>query len=214
MPVADKPDSQEICFVPDGDYARFVEQRLPDAGPGGVITDPAGHVLGRHDGVHRYTVGQRKGLRLSSTDAALRARDPAGLADRRGGRPAALERVACDVADVNWIGGAAAARLRFASGCRSGIATSRPPLSLRRTRRGRATVAFEEPQRAVTPGQAAVFYDGDEVVGGGWIGRNYASVTVRSGRVLLCLRRRRRARWRCSRNRSASMAAMHPTQPR
>jgi len=168
LPVADKPDSQEICFVPDGDYARFVEQRLPDADRGGVITDAAGRVLGRHDGVHRYTVGQRKGLRLSSTSPlyvlAIKAESRTVVVGDR----ASLEEQRCDVRDVNWTSGvppagpiAVGVQIRHRHEPAAAIVT--PAES------GRAAVAFDVPQRAVTPGQAAVFYHGDEVVGGGWI---------------------------------------------
>ena len=168
LPVADKPDSQEICFVPDGDYARFVEQRLPDTDRDGVITDAAGRVLGRHDGVHRYTVGQRKGLRLSSTTPlyvlAIRAESRTVVVGDR----ASLAEQGCDVIDVNWTGGvppdgpmALGVQIRHRHEPAAGIVTPAEP--------GRAAVVFDAPQRAVTPGQAAVFYDGDEVIGGGWI---------------------------------------------
>ena len=77
--VAEKPDSQEICFVPDGDYASFVARHAPEAAVGGAITDRAGRVLGRHEGIHRYTVGQRKGLRLSASEPLyVLALDPSG----------------------------------------------------------------------------------------------------------------------------------------
>ncbi len=107
LPVADKPDSQEICFVPDGDYAQFVERQLPQSAGAGVITDTTGRVLGRHDGVHHYTVGQRKGLRLTSTEPLyvleLRPDDRAVVVGPRD----ALDRATCDVADVNWTAGVA-----------------------------------------------------------------------------------------------------------
>ena len=107
LPVADKPDSQEICFVPDGDYARFVEQRLPEQDRGGVITDAAGHVLGRHDGVHRYTVGQRKGLRLSSTTPLYVLEIKPDSRTVVVGDRDALDRGQCEVRDVNWTSGVA-----------------------------------------------------------------------------------------------------------
>jgi len=168
LPVADKPDSQEICFVPDGDYARFVEKRLPEQDRGGVITDAAGHVLGRHDGVHRYTVGQRKGLRLSSTTPLYVLEIKADSRTVVVGDRDALDRGQCEVRDVNWTSGVAP----------SGPLTvgvqirhhHEPAAALLTALEGtRALVTFEVPQRAVSPGQAAVFYDDDEVVGGGWI---------------------------------------------
>ena len=168
LPVADKPDSQEICFVPDGDYARFVEQRLPDRDRGGVITNTAGHVLGRHDGVHRYTVGQRKGLRLSSTKPLYVLEiKPDSRTVVVGGRES-LETQRCEVQDVNWTAG-----VPPAGPIRVGVQIRHrhepAAAAVTPTGGGPVTVVFEAPQRAVTPGQAAVFYDGDEVVGGGWI---------------------------------------------
>ena len=170
LPVADKPDSQEICFVPDGDYAAFVERASSSAPAGGLITDRGGRVLGRHDGVHRFTIGQRKGLRLSSSEPLYVVDISAEtqtvvVADR-----AALELVDCLVEQVNWIAGAPpASSIRAAVQIRHrhapGAATITPLDG------GGARVRFDSPERAVTPGQAAVFYDGDEVLGGGWIAR-------------------------------------------
>jgi tRNA-specific 2-thiouridylase len=168
LQVADKPDSQEICFVPDGDYARFVEQRLPDQDRGGVITNAAGHVLGRHDGVHRYTVGQRKGLRLSSsTPLYVLELKPDSRTVVVGDR-VALETSRCAVQAVNWIGGGPPAgpvrvgvQIRHRHEPAAAVVTP--------SEAGGAELMFEVPQRAVTPGQAAVFYDGYQVVGGGWI---------------------------------------------
>jgi tRNA-uridine 2-sulfurtransferase len=169
LPVADKPDSQEICFVPDGEYARFVERHAPDVAAPGMITDASGRILGQHDGVHRFTVGQRKGLRLSTTQPLyvleLRAADRAVVVGTRED----LERVRCEVADVNWTAGEtppgslrAAVQIRHRH---TPVAATVTPLE-----DGRAEVVFDTPERAISPGQAAVFYDGDEVIGGGWIG--------------------------------------------
>jgi tRNA-uridine 2-sulfurtransferase len=168
LPVADKPDSQEICFVPDGNYADFVERRLAGA-DGGSITDASGRVLGRHDGIHRYTVGQRKGLRLSSTEPLyvleIRAAEQTVMVGPR----AALERTSCRVARVNWVAGAApGSPVRLTVQIRhrhEAAAATVTPLAA-----ASAAVEFDEPQRAIAPGQAAVFYEGDEVIGGGWIG--------------------------------------------
>ena len=168
LPVADKPDSQEICFVPDGDYARFVEKRLPDQDRGGVIINAAGHVLGRHDGVHRYTVGQRKGLRLSSTTPLYVLEIKPDSRTVVVGDRAALDIPSCVVQDVNWTAGVpppgpirVGVQIRHRHEPAAAVVTP--------SGGGRSALTFDAPQRAVTPGQAAVFYDGDEVVGGGWI---------------------------------------------
>ena len=168
LPVADKPDSQEICFVPDGDYARFVEQRLPDQDRGGVITDASGHVLGRHEGVHRFTVGQRKGLRLSSTTPLYVLEIKPDSRTVVVGDRGSLEQGHCEVSDVNWIGGVSpSGPLRVGVQIRHRHEPAAATVTA--AAGGGAAVAFKLPQRAVTPGQVAVFYDGDEVVGGGWI---------------------------------------------
>jgi tRNA-specific 2-thiouridylase len=167
--VADKPDSQEICFVPDGDYAAFVERRLPGGGAReGLVTAVDGRVLGRHEGVHRFTVGQRKGLRLSSPQPlyVLEIQPETGtvvVGDR-----GALDETTCDVAEVNWVsgevpGGALRAHVQIRHRHAAAPATLR-------ARGDEVELTFDEPQRAIAPGQAAVFYQGDEVIGGGWIG--------------------------------------------
>jgi tRNA-specific 2-thiouridylase len=168
LAVSNKKDSYEICFVPDGDYAGFVQKHAPDALAAGVIADRDGRVLGRHEGTHRFTIGQRKGLRVSSPiplyvvdiDAAER-RVVVGPRD-------ALERTELTASRVNWIAGTippgpihAAAQIRYRHQPADATVT---PLDA-----GRARVVFDEPQPAITPGQAVVFYDGETVLGGGWI---------------------------------------------
>jgi tRNA-specific 2-thiouridylase len=167
LPVADKPDSQEICFVPDGDYAAFVERRLPDGARSGLITSSDGSVLGRHEGVHRFTVGQRKGLRLSSSHPLYVLEIEAQTATVVVGERQALDETRCEVDGVNWIGGqapVAAVRARVQ------IRHRHPAAPATVHARGESVeVQFDEPQRAITPGQAAVFYVDDEVIGGGWL---------------------------------------------
>ncbi len=166
--VADKPDSQEICFVPGNDYAAVVEQRAPDAIRPGPVVDAAGRTLGQHSGIHHFTVGQRKGLGISSpAPLFVVAIDAAARTVVVGSREQLL-RTALHAARVNWIAGAAPehpvrADVQIRYRHTAAAATVEP--------RGidRAKVVFDVPQSAVTPGQAAVFYDGDEVVGGGWI---------------------------------------------
>jgi tRNA-specific 2-thiouridylase len=168
LAVADKPDSQEICFVPDGDYARFVERQAPDDRRPGRIADADDRTLGRHDGIHRFTIGQRRGLGVSSPAPLYVLRIDATTGTVTVGPRAALERRTCTVSGVNWTSGAAPSGWRPAAT----QIRHRHPAAAGRVRAiddGRAEVEFDAPQLAITPGQAAVFYDGDVVVGGGWI---------------------------------------------
>ncbi|MCC7416935.1 MAG: tRNA 2-thiouridine(34) synthase MnmA [Acidobacteria bacterium] len=170
LAVADKPDSQEICFVPDHDYASFVARQAPEVRRGGPIVDEQGRVLGGHAGLHHFTVGQRKGLGLSrsSTGAPMYvvALRPAGREVVVGPRPS-LERTRLVSTGVNWIDEAPRAWRPASVQIRHRHAAA--PARVRALDDGRAEVEFDEPQIAVAPGQAAVFYDGDAVLGGGWI---------------------------------------------
>jgi tRNA-specific 2-thiouridylase len=170
LPVANKPDSQEICFVPNNDYAAFVARELESVPAGGVIADSAGRVLGRHEGVHRYTVGQRKGLRLSASEPLYVTDISAADARITVGSRADLDRLSCDVESVNWVSGRVppgpvrtTVQIRHRHEPAPALVTPTPE--------GGAHVGFDAPERAITPGQAAVFYEGDEVVGGGWIAK-------------------------------------------
>jgi tRNA-specific 2-thiouridylase len=164
--VASKKDSQEICFVPAGEHPDFVARRA--ALPGGAIRDREGREIGRHGGVHRFTIGQRKGLGLSTGIPLYVVEIDAETADVTVGPKSDLEGDALTASRVNWISGdvpagsiRAHARIRHRHN--EALATITPIGS------DRASVAFDEPQTAITPGQAVVFYDGDCVVGGGWI---------------------------------------------
>ena len=167
--VADKPDSQEICFVPDGDYAAFVARKAPEAARGGTVVDEEGQTLGTHGGVHRFTVGQRKGLGLGGTTAPLYVLKIDAESRRvTVGPREALDRTRLTASGVNWIAVEAPAEpLRVAAQIRH----RHTPVtgSVRALPDGRAEFAFDAPEPAITPGQAVVFYDGDVVVGGGWI---------------------------------------------
>jgi tRNA-uridine 2-sulfurtransferase len=168
LPVAAKPDSQEICFIPDRDYARFVAERLPEpVAAGGAIVTESGDVLGRHGGIHRFTVGQRKGLGISSGSPMYVLSLKPEHQEVVVGPKASLERTDLHASGVNWIEGAPAKPLRAHVQIRHRHPAA--PATLRATGDGRAEVVFDTPQIAVTPGQAAVFYDGDVVLGGGWI---------------------------------------------
>jgi tRNA-specific 2-thiouridylase len=169
LSVADKPDSHEICFVPDRQTGDFVERHLDtDAPLDGDIVDSGGALVGHHRGLHRYTVGQRKGLGISrSTPMYVLRLEPA---DRRivVGPKDELGRRELTASTVNWIAGVppdgprrvtARIRHRHADAPATVVAGSATTASL----------VFDTPQLAVTPGQAVVFYEGDDVVGGGWI---------------------------------------------
>ena len=169
LPVADKRDSQEICFIPDNDYRAFVTKSVPEAAREGQVVDEQGRVLGTHGGIHRFTVGQRKGLGLSATAAvpmyvlALRPEQQQVIV----GPKASLEQTRLTASGVNWIAEEPAGALRVAAQIRHRHQAA--PAAVRSLGDGHAEVVFDEPQLAIAPGQAVVFYDGDAVVGGGWI---------------------------------------------
>ena len=174
LPVAQKPDSQEICFVPTGNYVRFIEAYLGEQGSalpedGGEIVSTSGEVLGRHNGVHNFTVGQRKGLGIA-TGRPLYVVELDHQSKRViVGDDAELRSASCEVKDCNWVGvhelreptqAMVKIRNRHEAAAASVIPTKDP---------SRVEVRFDAPQRAITPGQAAVFYVGDVVLGGGWV---------------------------------------------
>ncbi len=166
LSVAEKHDSQEICFVAAGEHADFVQKRA--ALPAGVVRDQDGRVLARHEGVHRFTIGQRKGLGVSAAIPLYVVGIDAESATVTVGPREALERTTLTASRVNWISGdtpsapiRAHVRIRYRH--REAAATVIPHPD------ARVTVTFDEPQSAITPGQAVVFYEGDYVVGGGWI---------------------------------------------
>lgn len=168
LPVADKRDSQEICFVPNNDYAAVIESRAPGARAPGLVVDTKGHAVGRHEGVHRFTVGQRKGLGISSSEPLYVVRIDAQAGRVVVGGRRDLETTSFEASRVNWVAGIeppeafrAGVQIRHRHPAAPALVTPLPG--------SRARIAFDVPQAAVTPGQAAVFYAGDEVLGGGWI---------------------------------------------
>jgi tRNA-specific 2-thiouridylase len=170
LPVAAKPDSQEICFIPDHDYAAFVTRQAPPTNRGGSILDESGRVLGHHGGIHRFTIGQRKGLGLPSSPTGKPLYVLALRPEMREvvvGPKRSLERAHLTVSGVNWIDEVPPAPRRASVQIRHRHQPA--PATVRATGDGHAEVVFDSPQIAVTPGQAAVFYDGDVVLGGGWI---------------------------------------------
>ena len=164
--VAEKKDSQEICFVAAGEHAGFVGKRTEI--PGGVIQDRDGLVLGRHDGVHRFTIGQRKGLGLSAGVPLYVVGIDADNAAVTVGPRGDLERTTLTASRVNWMSGdaptapvRALARIRYRH--------KEAPATITPNGADAVSITFDDPQLAITPGQAVVFYEGDVVLGGGWI---------------------------------------------
>ena len=167
LATAGKPESQDVCFLEGGDYRTFLARHDGEAEPGGEMVDTQGRVVGRHDGISRFTVGQRRGLRLASSrrlyvvhvDAATRRVEVGGE-----------DHLDCEGVVVTGLRQAA----RAPAGPFEALAQVRyrhPGVPARIVPRidGRADVSFGLPVRGVSPGQAAVFYDGDRVIGGGWI---------------------------------------------
>lgn len=180
MNVASKPDSQEICFVPDDDYAGLVERRRPELAAAGSVLTIDGKPLGEHGGQHRYTIGQRRGLGIAAAQPLyVVSKDPSTNTVTVGGAESLLC-AAVEVGEANWLapqpqdGSPVIVRYR-AHGQECSARLTRLADGDRATpsgRRGRFALAFDEPQRAIAPGQAAVLFDPDEpdlVLGGGWI---------------------------------------------
>ncbi|MBC8028596.1 MAG: tRNA 2-thiouridine(34) synthase MnmA [Pyrinomonadaceae bacterium] len=179
LAVAEKKESQEICFVPDGDYAGFIDRYLAaedsqDRLPGeGEIVSRSGEVMGHHDGVHHYTIGQRRGIGIAHEKPLYVINIDAPKNQVVVGMQEDLLSREFIAAGVNWVAFdqpampvRAEVRVRYRHTPAEATIT---PLEHNRVR-----VIFEEPQRAITPGQATVFYRGDEVVGGGWIVKSQA----------------------------------------
>jgi tRNA-specific 2-thiouridylase len=173
LPVAEKPESMELCFVPNGNYVQFIqaysrERGAPlENGEGEIVTEDGG-VIGRHTGVHQFTIGQRKGLGFAAGKPLyVLSIDPENNRVVVG-EDAALRTSVCEIENVNWIS------------CEIPNAPLRAAVKIRHKHEAaaatvealdstRARVTFDAPQRAITPGQGAVFYSGDVVLGGGWI---------------------------------------------
>jgi tRNA-specific 2-thiouridylase len=175
LAIADKPDSQDICFVPSGRYAEVIERLKPGASRPGDIVDMEGRVLGRHDGILRFTVGQRKGIGIAASEALYVVRLDAELAHVVVGPRSALATRLVRVRDLNWLGDAAldalpAEGLEVAARVRS---TRAPKPALLRFVDGEHVVELLDAEEGVAPGQACVFYDSAapdaRVLGGGII---------------------------------------------
>jgi tRNA-uridine 2-sulfurtransferase len=179
LPVADKPESREICFIPDGDYAAFVERHYeeivgygkPKPFSAGRIIDTNGHWMGTHPGIHHYTIGQRRGLGIAHGRPLyvleLRPEDNTVVVGER----SLLDERRCRVIRPNWISipnllepARVLAKIRSRH--------NEAPATIAPADDGSVEVMFDSPQPAISPGQACVFYQSEKVVGGGWISRN------------------------------------------
>ena len=167
LAVADKPDSQDICFVPDGDYARVVEKVRPEAARAGEIVDRGGQVLGEHRGLIHFTVGQRRGLEIGGRSEPLYVLklEPESGRVVVGPKSALAVRTA-QLDGINWLGEAQR------EGLTAKVRSLAKPTPVRFD--GRA-ICFERPEFGVAPGQAAVLYEGERVLGGGWIEETVAA---------------------------------------
>ena len=177
---ADKPDSQDICFVPDGDYAKIIELRTGKKAEPGNFIDKDGHILGRHSGIIRYTIGQHRGLGLSLSQkyfvCEIRPEDNTVVL----GASEDLFHRGVKVRDMHWIAGSAPGE---SFRCKAKLRYRHPeqPVSVTVLDNGEVRLLFDEPQRAPTPGQYAVLYDGDIVLGGGVIAGTFAEDTKEAG---------------------------------
>ena len=176
LSIADKPDSQDICFIPDGDYNRFIEPRLKRKAPGDIV-DAEGKVLGEHEGIHGFTIGQRKRIPIfNSTPRPMYVTDINAESGQVTVGPAEnLMKTRLYASGVNWISGSAPvepitaeARIRY---------NGRNTPAKVRSVDGGAEIEFDEPVRAITPGQAVVFYKDDVVLGGGLIETSLPELT-------------------------------------
>jgi tRNA-specific 2-thiouridylase len=175
LSVAEKSDSQEICFIPDGDYAAFIERYYGNAATEkpseGFVVDVEGKVLGTHRGIHRFTIGQRRGLGIAHCEPLYVLELIPEKNEVVVGERSRLGKKRCHVVRPNWISiSNLSGPLRVSAKIRSRHPKS--PATILPVSDGTVEVLFDEPQAGISPGQACVFYDGELVVGGGWIAGN------------------------------------------
>ncbi len=174
LAVADKPDSQDICFVPDGRYAEVVRRLRPEAQAPGAIVDTAGQVLGEHAGIANFTVGQRRGLGIAAAAPLYVVRIEPETRQVVVGPKATLAETRFSLREVSWLApidqvGSADLQVK--------VRSTRPPMpaTVRLSDGAQAEVRLAAPEAGVAPGQACVFYAGERVLGGGWISRPAAT---------------------------------------
>jgi tRNA-specific 2-thiouridylase len=169
LPVHDKLDSQEICFIPDDDYLRFVRDRRPDRSEPGPILDEDGTTVGEHEGIEGFTIGQRRGLGIAFGEPRYVVGIDPGSRTVTVGRRESLEKPGLEASRFNW-------QIPRPEGPTSCLAQIRArhravPATVEPMEGDRARVRFEQPQPAVTPGQIVAVYEGETLLGGGWIDR-------------------------------------------
>ena len=169
LPVAAKPDSQDICFVPDGDYARTIEKLRPEAAEPGDIVLEDETIIGQHAGIIHFTVGQRRGLGIAWPEPLYVLRLNPDAREVVVGPKSSLQVTRITLNNVNWLKPAmtASKEVKLTVKIRSGHCGT--PARVRALPNGRAEIDFDNTPGAVSPGQAAVFYDSSRVIGGGWI---------------------------------------------
>ena len=165
---ANKPDSQDICFVPDGDYAKVIALHTGKTYAPGDFIDKDGNVIGTHRGIVHYTIGQRKGLGVSAATPLYVCKIDVGQNTVTLGEDRDLFSTELTVGDFNWISGEAP-RDPFKCDAKIRYRQKQQPATVFPLEDGKVKIVFDEPQRAITPGQAAVLYDGETVLGGGTI---------------------------------------------
>jgi tRNA-specific 2-thiouridylase len=166
LDAADRPESQEICFIEDRDYASFIERLSPASCEPGPIINQEGKTIGMHKGICRYTIGQRKGLRIAAPDPHYVTRVDAANNTIQVGTLEETKARECRVADLNWISSPKGDSFHASVKVRSMMKDKPATIEVKGSG---AKVVFDEPQFAPAPGQSAVFYDGDMVIGGGII---------------------------------------------
>ncbi|MFQ5940029.1 MAG: aminomethyltransferase beta-barrel domain-containing protein, partial [Alphaproteobacteria bacterium] len=171
LPVAEKPDSQDICFVPRGSYVSVIERLRPGAAEPGEIVHVDGRVMGRHEGVIHFTVGQRRGLGVASPEPLYVVRLEPEARRVVVGPKRALSKERLTVREVNWLPAAPLSAKGREVKVKLRSAHEAVPAKVYALGGGRAEVKLAEPEAAIAPGQACVMYDGDRVLGGGWIER-------------------------------------------
>ena len=175
--VADKQESQEICFVPDGNYSGFIdrflahENRSDETPKGGDIVNKKGEKIGEHAGIHRYTIGQRRGLGIAHEKPLYVVQIERAKNQIIAGEKEELDSYEFTAKGVNWVAFDAPEK-PVRAGVKVRYRHEPAPALVYALPNNRARIVFDEPQAAITPGQATVFYNGEETVGGGWIEKN------------------------------------------